>query len=198
MNGTNQLVNVEDVQFSTGDRTLAVADTVFGAPIERVFVRPIIVANSDGSNAADSLGSAEQAAEIFERVDLIFAQSNVDIEFLDSVQYNNTFANVGDPNAASRPLSDFNQIISQGDAAGVGSSDARVVDLYFVRRNPGQSVISGDGSGGFASLNGLAFVGQSGITIQVDEEFDFFSPTNIIGRQFVATVVAHEIGHTLG
>ena len=63
-----------------------------------------------------------------------------------------------------------------------------VLDIYFVNRVPGFGFLGGN----FA--NGLAFLGGSGIAMHVGETLLTFQG----GREAVARVAAHEIGHNLG
>ena len=82
----------------------------------------------------------------------------------------------------------MNQIVSNGDARGVGSSDRNVIDLYFVERVPAFDDI------GDNVANGLAFVGSGGIAMHVGDNLVDFAA----GRDTIAAVTAHEIGHNLG
>jgi len=102
-------------------------------------------------------------------------------------QVNDTFTNIG-TGTGTRTSSDLNRIISDGDASGVGNSSRNVIDLYFVERVPGFADV-GDGT-----ANGLAFVGSSGAAIHIGDNLVDFSS----GRQTIAEVTAHEIGHNLG
>ena len=152
--------------------------------VQRIVVQPIVVANDDGSNRANFLGTPAQEADILARVNQIFAQAGVEVDFLQENQFNSTFANVG--NSFFRPQSDFFQIISSGDAAGVGSSDPNVVDLYFIDRVPGGAL-------------GVGFLGQSGAVVGLaDEGFTTASSGLSPSREGFARIIAHEIGHNLG
>jgi len=83
---------------------------------------------------------------------------------------------------------DLRQIISNGDARGIGNASRNVIDLYFVERVPGF------GDVGNGTANGLAFVGSAGAAVHVGDNLVDFSS----GRQTIAEVTAHEIGHNLG
>ena len=98
---------------------------------------------------------------------------------------NNTFFNVG--NSSNRPGSDLNRIVSSGDSSGIGSSNRNVIDMYFVERVPGFTDVNE------FTANGLAFVGASGIAMQTGDRLVGFAN----GRDTVAHVAAHEIGHNL-
>ena len=155
-----------------------------------VTVQPIIVSNDDGSNTAEFFGSASQQAEIEAFIDQIWAQAGIDVTFLAANTYNNTFANIGTiGNNNPRPTSDLPQIVANGDnTMGVGNSDASVIDMYFVEIAAGFSNVSEN------TANGLAFVGGNGITQHVGDNLVGFTA----GREVIASVVAHEIGHNLG
>ncbi len=154
---------------------------------EVVLVQPIVAANSDGSNQAEFFGSASQEVDIKNRIDEIFSQADIDIEFLPTRQVNDTFINIGN-GTGERNENDLDRIISNGDSRGVGHSNRNVIDLYFVERVPGF------GYEGDSVANGLAFVGFAGTAIHVGDDLVNFSG----GRETIAEVTAHEIGHNLG
>ncbi len=179
------VIGGEEFAFADGVRT---RDELLNPPqaSEVITIQPIVASNSNGSNTAEFFGNAQQELEIKNQIDVIFAQADIDVEFLPAKRVNNTFINVG--NGGTRPGSDLNQIVTNGDNAGLGNSDSRVIDMYFVETVPGFSNL------GENSANGLAFIGISGIAIHVgDNLVDFAS-----GREVVARVAAHEIGHNLG
>ena len=186
--GVDNVFGIETLNFSNESGS---PDSFVNIPptgsTERVIVQPIIAANSDGSNQAEYFGSDSQRTDIFNRIDTIFAQADIDVQFLPAAAWNNTFVNVGN-GTGERPESDLNTIVRQGDSAGLGSSDSRVVDLYFVERVPGFS------SSGESVANGLAFVGISGIAIHIGDNL----VSSASGREVVAEVAAHEIAHNLG
>lgn len=152
----------------------------------RVTVQPIIVSNTDGSNTAEYFGSALQQMEIESFVDSIWAQAGIDILFLTPNTWNNSFANVG--TSSPRPTSDLDTIVATGDAAMVGNTDASILDMYFVE------IAAGFPDLGENTANGLAYVGGNGITQHVGDNLVDF----VAGRELIATVVSHEIGHNLG
>ena len=154
---------------------------------EVVYVQPIIVSDDDGSNQSEFFGNAGQEAAIKERIDEIYAQAMVDIEFLPVRFIESTFINNGN-GGGERPGNDLDTIIRLGDDEGVGNSDPLVIDLYFVQRVPGFSVNSQ------FTANGLAFVGAPGSAIFTGESL----LTSRNGRDIIASVTAHEIGHNLG
>ena len=172
---------------TTPDPTTPDPDPTTPTPGQTIIVQPIIAANSDGTNVAEYFGNAEQQADVFERIDEIFAQAGVDVEFLDSERWNDTFINVG-TGTGERTTADLNTIVQSGDAAGFGNTDPNVIDLYFVERVPGFEEVSE------FTANGLAFVGGNGIAAQTGDNL----VSTAGGRDVIARVIAHEIGHNLG
>lgn len=178
--GTDLANNTENFRFSDGDR-VAEADV-----IERVTINPIIVSNTNGSNTAEFLGTAVEEAEIKRLIDEIYLQAQVDVEWLAPQTYDNTFANIG--NGGTRPNSDLTTIVNAGDVAGIGDSSSLIIDMYFVE------IAAGFADTTENTANGLAYVGGNGITMHVGDNLPGF----LGGRDVVARVVAHEIGHNLG
>ncbi len=154
---------------------------------EVVIVQPIIASNTNGSNQAEFFGNAQQEQDIKTRIDDIFAQANIDVEFLPTRFVNDTFTNVG-TSTGERAGADLDRIVTGGDASGVGNTDPLVIDMYFVEHVPGFADL------GDMYANGLAFLGGNGIAMHVGD--------NLVdtegGRSVVASVAAHEIGHNLG
>ncbi len=178
------LFSVEQIEAFQED-AVPIASLLTRPITQRIIVQPIVVSDDDGSNTAISFGNAEQEAEIRRRVNRIYNQAGVEVEFLPTRQYNSTFANgVGE---GIRPLGDFSEIIARGDAAGIGSSDPLVVDYYFVNRVPGLEAP-------IVSSNGRAFVGRTGAVQAVSD----VAPDFLVGRSFIARALAHEVGHNLG
>ncbi len=191
--GRDVVFDIEELTFANG--TFAPAELVATNNTNNtntgsqptIFVQPIIAANTDGSNVAEFFGNAAQQADILQRVDAIFAQAGVDVEFLTAERWNNTGVNLGS-GTGTRPSSDLSRIVSNGDAAGLGSSDRNVIDLYVVERVPGFGEVSE------FTANGLAFIGGSGIALHNGDNL----VSSAAGRDTIARVVAHEIGHNLG
>lgn len=154
---------------------------------EVVYVQPIVVSDDDGSNQSVFFGNASQEASIKERIDEIYAQAKVDIEFLPVRFIENSFINSGE-GTGERPGEDLGRIVELGDDEGVGNTDPLVIDLYFVQRVPGFNVTTE-----FTS-NGLAFVGAPGSAMFTGGSL----PAIQDGRNIIARVTAHEIGHNLG
>ena len=188
----DRVLRVEEYSFADGVRTGSETlnpsvNPPSGTTREVVFIQPIVAANSDGSNQAEFFGTAAQEVDIKNRIDEIFGQANIDIEFLPTRRTNDTFINVGN-GGGTRSDNDLDRVISDGDRSGVGNSNRNVIDLYFVERVPGFEDV------GNSVANGLAFVGAAGAAIHVGDDLVDFAG----GRQTVAEVTAHEIGHNLG
>jgi hypothetical protein len=153
----------------------------------QVTVQMIQTARSDGSSPATVFGNATQRASIEAGIDTIWAQAGVDVQFLPNVNtWNNTFAFEG--NGGSRSSNDLGTIVSTGDAAGVTNPTPSVINEFFVNIVPGFGFTSENTANGIANLgrDGTAqFVGDNLLTFQS-------------GREVIAGVVAHEIGHVLG
>ena len=179
--GLDAITGADSIRFNDQTRA-AEADVT-----KRIFVQPIIVSNSNGSNTAEFFGNLEQEITIKRLIDEIYLQANVDIEWLSPTTYNNNFANVGtsDP----RPTSDLNTIIQNGDNAGVGNSDPIIIDAYFVEVVPGFENKSNN------VANGLAFVNGNGTAIHIGDNLPGRDDDS---RDVAARVVAHEIAHNLG
>lgn len=147
---------------------------------QQVTVQPIIVSNSDGSNTAAMFGTATQQASIEGLVDTIWAQAGIDVAWLAPNYWNNTTANSGGYS--------LNSLTSNGIAAGVTHTDPLVLNAYFVEITPGSTDL------GEYTANGFAWIGDNGISQAVGDQLATWSG----GREAVAGVVAHEIGHNLG
>jgi hypothetical protein len=159
---------------------------------DRVNVHLIGVADDDGTGStAGTFGTATHQSEIFSFVDTIYAQAGVDVNFtFRPGTYDSTFARIGAPgNNNPRPLGDLNTMRSNAAAAGgVLSSDANTINVFLVTIVPGFSQLSLNSSAGLASINasGVAYYGGANL-------LGFTS-----GREVLASVLAHEIGHNLG
>jgi MYXO-CTERM domain-containing protein len=159
---------------------------------DRVNVNLIGVADDDGSDSTRAtFGTATQQAEIFSFVDAIYAQAGVDVNFtFRAGTYNSSFARIGTPgNNSPRPQGDLSTIRNNAAAAGgVLSSDANTINVFLVTIVPGFSQLSLNSSAGLATVNG------NGIT--------YYGGANLLGftsgREVLASVLAHEIGHNLG
>jgi hypothetical protein len=172
----------------------ASAQLIVNSPLpisEQVNVRIIVVANNDGSNPAPLFGTATQQASIFAKVDTIWAQAGIDVNFtFSSSNYLSTFALTGTAGSNNpRPTGDLNTIVSNAAAAGgILDPNPNTINLFMVRIVPGFSQTSNNTS------NGLAFVGGNGIAFWAGPNLPGFSG----GEDVIASVLAHEIGHNLG
>ena len=179
--GDNDTQNVERFVFSDEARDAAISS------LQQLVVRPIVVSNNNGGNTATFFGDAETQAEIEALIDDIYAQANIDVIWEEAVSYNNTFANTGNT-SDTRSTDDLEQIVDRGDAVGVGSANANVIDAYFVQIAPGFGDVKKN------TANGLAFVSSSGTAIHIGDDLLDFQ----VGLEVIAGVVAHELGHNLG
>lgn len=191
---TETLLSVENLAFDdrvrTAQEVAEVPDPIPSSAREVVTIQPIIASNANGSNTAEFFGSADQAADIKAQIDRIYAGTGIDIQFLPAKRINNTYINIGNVSAsATRPSNDLIEMVRIGDAGnGPGSSDARVIDMYFVEKVPGFGASSEN------QTNGLAIESRSGIAVHIGDNLVSFAA----GRTVIARLVAHEIGHNLG
>ena len=151
-----------------------------------VTIQPIVVSDASGSNTATFFGSMAQQDSIESVIDNIWEQAGIDVNFLEANEWNNSFANTGTSNP--RPGSDLNTIVTTATTESVIHTNLDFINLFFV------NVPAGFGSLGANNAAGLAFVGDNGITQYVGSGLLDFSG----GREVIADVVAHEIGHNLG
>jgi hypothetical protein len=79
-------------------------------------------------------------------------------------------------------------MVSLADGDGVLSSDPLTLDMFFV------DIVPGFSQQGDNTVNGLAFVGGNGSAVWVGPNLPGFGG----GREVVASVLSHEIGHNLG
>ena len=178
--GLDTVVTVETLRFTDGDRVAVPSAS------QVIQVQPIIVSNNNGSNTAEFMGTSEEEANIKAMIDQIFAQADVDVEWLAPNTWNDSFANVGF--GGNRPEGHLDQIVDNGDGQGIGHVNSLVLDMYFVELVPGFDDV------GENTANGLAFVDSNGIAVHVGDDL----PTFQNGRDVVAEVLAHEIAHNLG
>jgi len=159
---------------------------------DRINVNLISVADNDGTDStAAMLGTTTRRAQIFLLVDQIYAQAGVNVEFAYRPgTFNSSFVRTGTPGSNSpRPSDDLGAIRRSAIAAGnVMSSDPNVINVFLVSIVPGFSAMGTNASAGIAVVggNGIAFYSGSDL------------PTYPDGREVVASVLAHEIGHNLG
>ncbi|MEE9395802.1 MAG: hypothetical protein V3V31_02195 [Methylococcales bacterium] len=167
-----------------------------------VTVQPIIVSDDNGANTATFFGDAVQQAAIETRIDSIWNQAGIDVNFLAPSAWNNTFANWGtggspNNNGQTRPgVTDLRKIVDTGKAAGVANDDPNVLNMYFVNIPPAFSFEELNPGNNFFKTGGFSFINGNGSAYSVADFLDNVpSPGNTEG---IGNVVAHEIGHTLG
>ena len=183
--GVDTITTTEFFRFADLDRAAGEFDSTSNA-VERITVQAIVVSNDNGSNTSLSFGSSAKELEIKQTINDIYAQAQVEVVWLATNFWNNTWANFGNAGSSERPSEDLNQIASMGDAAGVGSSNPLVLDMYFVQVSPchipkGPNNVSGCGNR--PGNNSVMYVGAN----RVD-----------LGDDGPAEVIAHEFGHNLG
>jgi hypothetical protein len=156
----------------------------------RVSVQIIQTALDDGSSPATVLGDASQTADIESRIDSIWAQAGIDINFLPNVvRYNNSFAYQGDAIGGVRPLADLSQTFSMATTdGGILNSDPSIIDMMFV------SVVPGWPAEAANWVCGTSNVGTNGIAEFIGSNI----PTTESGKDWAAHWISHEIGHNLG
>ena len=153
----------------------------------RVTVQMIQTARDNGTSPATVFGNTAQRDAIEAAVDTIWAQAGIDIAFLSNVvRYNSTFAYEG--YSEPRPSSDLTQIINGARSAGLLNPDPLVLNMFFV------NVVPFFGPLGEDSAAGIARIAANGIAAFTGDNLLTFSS----GRDLIASVIAHEIGHNLG
>ncbi len=156
----------------------------------QITVHPIRVFTDDGSTAATYFGNASQKAEIIDLINQIWAQMGVSIIFLPESDYYDTFTynDNGESENSVRSQADLNTFQNDPNAPTTASNTD--IEMFFVEVPPGFR-------GSDLILNasaGLATVDRPGSTIYVGSNLLGF----LAGREAIASVVAHEIGHNLG
>ena len=171
------------------DASAAVAVNPPLAITHRVEVQPIRVRTVGGA-AATTMGTAAEEAYIKEQINRIWAQAGVRIEWLPVVDYTNNFAYNGAPGnyqSTVRPIGEFNTIVGNAPSP-PASASAAVLNMFFVEIVPGFQLL------GEYNASGLGFVDDNGVTVYVGRNLLGFES----GRDVIASVIAHEIGHNLG
>lgn len=156
----------------------------------RVTVQLIQTALDNGTSPATVFGSFSQRADIEAGIDTIWAQAGIDVAFLpDAVRYNDTFAYQGNAGSGTRPQSDLSTIRNNAQVeGGILNADSSVLNMFIVNVVPGFAPLGESNAAGLARIaaNGIAaFTGDSLLTFAG-------------GRDVIASVMAHEIGHNLG
>jgi hypothetical protein len=155
---------------------------------KQVTVQLVQTALDSGTSPATVFGNATQRADIEAGIDAIWAQAGIDIKILPTItRYNNTFAYQGTAGTGTRPTGDLNTIFNNARTAGVLSSDSLTLNLMMVNVAPGFMPLDESTSAG------LSFVGGNGMAGYVGDSLLTFDD----GRNVIAGVMAHEIGHNL-
>jgi hypothetical protein len=153
----------------------------------RVDVQIIQTSLDGGLLPATVLGNSSQQAAVEAGIDKIWAQAGIDIRFLPTITpYANTFAYRGA--LLPRPTGDLGAIVNNARSAGISNPDPKVLNMFFVEVAPGYGQLSESTAAGIAYINGngsVLFTGENLLTFAN-------------GRDTIAGVVAHEIGHNLG
>jgi hypothetical protein len=159
---------------------------------DQINVNLITVADNNGANStAGVFGTATEQAEAFSFVDVIFAQAGVNVEFaFRPGTYNSTFALTGTPgNNNPRPQADLGTTLSNAaTAGGVLSGNVNTINVFLVSIVPGFGQLSDNSAAGLANIagNGVSYYGGPNLA-----GFEG-------GREVLAAVLAHELGHNLG
>lgn len=162
----------------------------------QVFVQPIVVSNDNGSNTAVFMGDAAAEAYIKGEINRIWAQVGIEIVWEEEVSYSDTFTNSGSGNYASssRPSNDLYAIVRDDDEA-PKSASATTINMFFVNICPAFPQLSS------TQVAGYARVDRNGTTVTVGSQLPLqLNWTGGInaGRDSIASVLAHEIGHCMG
>jgi hypothetical protein len=156
---------------------------------KRVYINPIISQKLNGTRAV-YFGDATQKKNIEDSITLILSQAGIEVHFLPEITWISDFAYDASPNTpasgGSRPQSDLSAMITSPSAPIF--SDPDVVNMFFVEIVPGFPALTDN------TANGLASIDRNGISMHVGADLVSFGT----GRDVVAGVVAHEIGHNLG
>jgi hypothetical protein len=158
--------------------------------IDRELVVQLIQAReNDGTSPATVFGDAAQRLAIETALDQIWAQAGIDVTVISAITpYNSSFALDRNNMAPGvRPSGDFDTIFIQASSAGVLNT-GNVINAIFVDYVPAFDVpLSENSAAGLASLPG--------------NKITMFSGDNLLtfqnGRDVIASVFAHEIGHNL-
>jgi hypothetical protein len=168
------------------------AEVTLNAPIpitHRVQVQPIRVRKTNGE-APETFGSPSSEIYIKEQINRIWAQVGVRIDWLPLNDYTDNFAYDGSPGRytnSTRPSSDLATLVSNAPFP-PKNPNGIVINLFFI------GIVPGFRQTDQYTSNGLAFVDSNGICVWVGPGLVTFEA----GREVVAGVLAHEIGHNLG
>jgi hypothetical protein len=154
-----------------------------------VQIQPIRVKKADGTTAT-TFGDATTSAYIQDQINAIWAQVGLRIDWLPFVDYENDFAYQGSGNyeETPRPADEDLAMIVDGAGTPPKSANAIVINMFFVEIVPGYPHLDDN------TANGRAFLDSNGVAIHVGQELLTWEE----GRDAIASVAAHEIGHNLG
>jgi Metallo-peptidase family M12B Reprolysin-like len=156
---------------------------------QRVFINPIISQKTNGTRAV-YFGDATQKKNIEDLITLILSQAGIEVHFLPEITWVSDFAYDASPSTpatgVSRPQTDLGAMIASPGAPIF--SDPDVVNMFFVEIVPGFTALPDN------NANGLASIDRNGVSMHVGANLVSF----LEGREAIAGVVAHEIGHNLG
>ena len=170
----------------------AAAAVTVNAPLtitHRVEVQPIRTRTVAGAVAA-TLGSATQEAYIKVQINNVWAQAGVRIDWLPFVDYINDFAYNGAPGnyeTTVRPSTHLTTIVTNAPSPPKSASSA-VLNMFFVEIAPSYAHLDD------SYANARAFIDANGVTVHVGQNL----LGSTVGRDIIAGVIAHEIGHNLG
>ena len=170
-------------------------DTIFGIDAGNLIfnwettitIQPIQVQSDDGSvqaNAARELYVLETTK--------IYNQIGIGVNFLNwNILQDSTLLDLSyDSDNTTNDANEFDSIV--GDPGSFsGSTDASVVNMWFIQQFTNNDTDDGDGPQAAPGLFGLGRIGSSGVAV-ADNIFTFNSG---VGR---LDTIAHEVGHNLG
>jgi hypothetical protein len=173
--------------------SIASAELIVNDPqpiTRRVTVQLIQTALDDGTSPATAFGTPTQRAAIETGIDTIWSQAGIDVAILaEPVRYNDTFAYQGNAGSGTRPSGDLSTILSNArNEGGILHADPLVLNMFFVNVVPAFKPLPEN------NVAGIARIGANGIAAFVGDSLLTFGN----GRDSVASVIAHEIGHNLG
>lgn len=155
----------------------------------QVVVRPI-VARKDASNVANFMGTQSSEDYIKAQVGIIWSQLGVQITWLDEAEFTDSFYYDGSPNdysGSSRPTGDLSAVLTNPGSPALSGNPIEL-NMLFVEISPGFPQLNGNTAAGYARVD------RNGSTLYVGSNLLGWNG----GRDVVASVIAHEIGHNLG
>ncbi len=156
------------------------------SPITHIVTVNRIRSGSSGGQLATSFGNEAQESDIIDKINQIWNQVGVQINFLPETIFRNNFTYNNNGAGGVRPGSHLGQILRLNDIPLTQTNTD--IEMVFVEAAPGFQPLS------LNTAAGLASVDRSGTTVYVGANLLNSSG----GRNVIASVVAHEIGHNLG